>query len=864
MKIPFKSLVFSFVAFYLLIFNFSAFTQQDKELKKVLVLNSYHRDLEWTESILKGLKDQLNQNLLPFKVDLQIEYLDFKRETSREIFPLIKELFMKKFIKRNLDLVIVSDNPALEFAIEYRKELFGKIPIVFCGINNFNESLLNNSQNVIGVVENNDIIGSINIALDLHPFSDKVIIITDVTETGKANTEYFYSQTNLIKKEINYRVINSMSLNEIVNYLNYEPDKTIVLLFGFFYDEKGNYVDYKIALQKLRSFIKQPIYSVWDFYLGYGIIGGKITKGYDQGYEAGKLALRILAGENLGNLPLITETKNYYMFDLNELRRFNIPRSSLPPESQLINESKSFFILDKNLLFGIALIISLLLSIIAILIINNKKRKAIEKELDKFKKAIEQTSTAIVITDLAANIVYVNKKFTEATGYSPEEILGKSVKILRSEEMPEIFYENIWTKIRNGETWKGELLTRKKDGEKRWEMVIASPILNEYKKIINFLFIREDITEKKKALESLKENEYRYRTLFNNAPYGIVVRDLGGRIIEINQKFCEYFNSNYDAFFGKTLYSFFPSEYAFEEIKNLKDILQGNLVEYQIEAELNNQKKYFNIYETKIPISEGSEGVISIVRDITDRINYERELIKAKQAAEKSDKLKSEFLSIISHEIKTPLNAILNFMSLIKSESEEYLNDDIKKNFRLLDEYSRRITRTIDLLLNFSELNSNNYEPHFQKFNLYDFALSGLLQEFKNSASIKGLYLNFKCECDDMTVYCDPYSVKQILSNVIDNSIKFTENGGIDIICYRNHNGKLTIDIIDTGIGISKDFQKNIFMPFAQEDSSYNRKYEGNGLGLALAKKFADLNRIDILITSEKNIGTKVSLVFQN
>lgn len=861
MKIRF---CFFLLCFFCHSFFLKSFAQNEKPIKKVLAINSYHRDLEWTESILKGIKEQLNQDLLPFQIDLQIEYLDFKREQSRDLFFFIKELYKKKYKTKRFDLIIASDNAALDFITEYRNEIFGNTPVVFCGVNNFDYSLLKGNDDIIGVIENNDIIGAINVALDLHPYSDKVIIIADTTETGKANLKYFYSQTNLIKKEINYRVINNFSLNEIIQYLNYEPDKTIVAILGFFYDEKGQYIDYKIALRKLRASVKQPLYSVWDFYLGYGIIGGSITLGYEQGAEAARLGLRILNGEDLKKIPKIVETSSYYIFDKRELDRFKISKRDLPEGSRLINEEKSFLILEKNLLLAIVLVISLLLSIIAILIINNKKRKIIEKELEKFKKAIDQTPITIVLTDLNGQIVYTNQRFTEATGYSSEEVIGKSIKILRSEELPEIFYENVWSKIRNKETWKGELITQKKDGEKRWEMVIAAPILEDNNKIINFLFIREDITEKKKTLESLKENEYRYRTLFNNAPYGIVVRDLGGRIIEINQKFCEYFNSNYDAFFGKTLYSFFPSEYALDEIKNLKDILQGQLVEYQIEVELNKQKKYFNIYETKIPISEGSDGIISIIRDITDRVTYEKELIKAKQAAEKSDKLKSEFLSIISHEIKTPLNAILNFVSLIKSESEAYLNDDIKKNFSLLEEYSRRITRTIDLLLNFSELNSNTYEPHFQKINLYDFALSGLLSEFKMTAGLKGLYLNYECRCEDMTVFCDPYSVKQILSNIIDNAIKFTFTGGVNIVCYRDDDNKLVIEVIDTGIGISKDFMSDIFKPFAQEDSSYNRKYEGNGLGLALAKKFADLNRIEIKIMSEKNVGTRAILTFSN
>ena len=122
---------------------------------------------------------------------------------------------------------------------------------------------------------------------------------------------------------------------------------------------------------------------------------------------------------------------------------------------------------------------------------------------------------------------------------------------------------------------------------------------------------------------------------------------------------------------------------------------------------------------------------------------------------------------------------------------------------------------------------------------------------------------NFTCEEEDTFLKADEYSVKQIFSNLIDNAIKFTNKGEINIRLFRNEHQSLNVEVQDTGIGISRDYLPELFKPFTQEQQGYTRKYEGNGLGLALVKNYCQINNIDLAVKSKKGIGTEFKLTFQ-
>ncbi|AFN74570.1 MmoS [Melioribacter roseus P3M-2] len=185
------------------------------------------------------------------------------------------------------------------------------------------------------------------------------------------------------------------------------------------------------------------------------------------------------------------------------------------------------------------------------------------------------------------------------------------------------------------------------------------------------------------------------------------------------------------------------------------------------------------------------------------------------------------------------------------------------EGFFAVEQASRRIIRTIDLILNVAEIQTNAYEPIFRDINIKEEIVDNIIKEYSFYAKDKNLSLIETVNTDNCIVRCDEYSVSQIIANLVDNAIKYTPSGKVEVVLSRNEKGRLVLEVKDTGVGMSEDFLPQLFKPFTQEESGYTRRYEGSGLGLALVKYYCDLNNIDIDVESGKNKGAKFTLTFK-
>ena len=313
------------------------------------------------------------------------------------------------------------------------------------------------------------------------------------------------------------------------------------------------------------------------------------------------------------------------------------------------------------------------------------------------------------------------------------------------------------------------------------------------------------------------------------------------------------FNSEYDLLSGYKTQSVicFP-------IRNSRSEIIGVL---QL---LNNQFGKFSERDEDFLIALSIHSAIAINNALMHQeqiaINHELEL--AKQEAEKFEMLKNHFLLQMSHEIRTPFNIILGSLEVLRSQKSFLKSAEMKEIFEMLEHGSNRIIRTIDEIMEMSKVRSGNYEIHIEKIKLEEDILSQVVNNYRLNAEGKGLLFFFERTTDMNEIQCDKFMIFQIMQEIIDNAIKFTRHGSVYVKQFGNADGKLCVSISDTGIGISPDYLEHIFEPFSQEDTGYSRKFEGNGLALALVKKYAELNNLSIYVKSEKNVGSEFLLVF--
>ena len=483
-------------------------------------------------------------------------------------------------------------------------------------------------------------------------------------------------------------------------------------------------------------------------------------------------------------------------------------------------------------------------------------RKLAEEQVMLLSRAVEKSPATIIITDEEGHIEYVNNKFIELTGYSFEDVKGKKPSILKSGEKSQEEYKILWDTINSGKEWRGEFHNRKKSGELYWESAVIGPVKNGR---TFFLAVKEDITSRKQNEEKL----HLLSDALKSVSDCVSITDIDDNIIFVNESFVKTYGYSEQELIGKniSMVRSNPNNKNYDNILNttLKGNWHGELLQKRKDG------TEFPVHLSASPVTNNKKetiALIGIARDITERKKLFNELVAAKEKAEQSDKLKTEFLSRMSHEIRTPLNAMLSYTNLIGDEIDDKTQNGIDLFLSGIETAGKRIIRTIEQILNMSQLQLGQYEHTPKTFDLNNTVLESVFMEYQSFAKEKNLNFMLIKNAGDTLVNADEYSVNQIFENLIDNAIKFTHKGFVEIKIDRNKNGNLVVDVADSGIGISNDYLPKLYTPFSQEEQGYTRKFEGNGLGLALVKSYSDLNNIQIYFDSKKGKGSRFTLTF--
>jgi PAS domain S-box-containing protein len=252
--------------------------------------------------------------------------------------------------------------------------------------------------------------------------------------------------------------------------------------------------------------------------------------------------------------------------------------------------------------------------------------------------------------------------------------------------------------------------------------------------------------------------------------------------------------------------------------------------------------------------------VVSL-RDISQRKRHEEALARARDAALEADRLKSAFLANMSHEIRTPINIIMGYSDLVADYLTQRGDDSQAEFLTAIARAGGRLLHTIDAILDYSKLSSRSLETAPERVRLEPL-IERQLRQVSIAAQRKRLTLTYINEATDAEIWCDEYCLTRALEHLLENAIKFTHQGEVRVRAYFDGAAALRIDIIDTGIGIDPAFLPRLLEPFSQEDCGFTRRFEGSGLGLALAKGYLECNGARLCASSQKGAGSVFSLIF--
>ncbi len=416
--------------------------------KQVLFINSYHPGYKFSDDITRALTETFAAQ---GNIDLRIEYLDTKRVDSPGYLEQVRVLYQEKYKGAHLDLIMSSDDAALNFLFKYADTLFPDVPVVFVGANFFDVSRLQGHERFTGISEEVDIAGTLDAALKIHPNTKQVVVINDTTVTGQRINKIL-EEVIAQYPQIRFVVLADVSMDELRQRLRNLPADSLVLLTIFSRDRDGAFFEYDVFSSMIAQSSSVPVYAAWDFSLGYGVVGGKLTSGYTEGQHAANLALRILNGEAPQAIPVDKQTQAQYLFDYKAMQKWGIDVSQLPAESTVIGRPVSYYEQNATLIWSVVAGFIVLLFVIVFLAINNNQRRLAQRELARANRELQDFQATLEkrVEERTHALATVSEISTAASTILEIDILLQEVVTL-SKERFDLYHSHIYLLDEAGE-----------------------------------------------------------------------------------------------------------------------------------------------------------------------------------------------------------------------------------------------------------------------------------------------------------------------------------------------------------------------------------------------------------------------------
>ena len=488
----------------------------------------------------------------------------------------------------------------------------------------------------------------------------------------------------------------------------------------------------------------------------------------------------------------------------------------------------------------------------------------------------------VSVTDPVGRIIDVNDNFCRISGFSRDEVLGRTHRTINSGAHDAAFWTAMWNTIERGQPWRGEICSLAKDGRLYWVDSLIAPCLGEDGTVEKYIAIRNDITAAKTQELRLRSSETLLRTVLDSASdVSIIATDPQFRIKVFNtgaERLLDYDNAEMVGL-ATPLQIHDP-----EELQRRGAELGGRLghvvAPQAVLTEpsmLGQAREWTYIKKGGEPVTvslmvsamraDGGEllGYLSVARDVTRQKQYEQSLHEAMRRAEQANHAKTQFLANMSHEIRTPMNAVIGLSYLVRQTRLDAEQSALMAKIGLA---SKSLLAVINDILDLSKIEAGELLIEKNIFSLHDL-LAALADVMAVQAEPKRIGLNVAWSPDvPDRIEGDTTRLNQVLTNLVANAIKFTDHGGVrvqvEVVAATAQAVSLCFTVADTGIGIAPELRDCLFMPFAQADASITRRFGGTGLGLSIVKHLTRLMGGDVALDSTAGVGSifRVSLDF--
>lgn len=492
--------------------------------KDVLILNSYHKGLSWSDDQTRGITETIRD--AGINAILYTEYIDGKRYPDEYDIEQFYEKFKDKYRDVIFDMIVVTDDIALDMAIKYRAEIKREdLPIVFSGINMLGaEQLGQEHHNITGIIEEIDPAGTINLALQVNPELEKVYVLYDNSQSGISTGNIVVDQIHEHFPKLDVISMNGLRYDQVLEEASMLDHNSIILMTTYFSDVEGITVEFDRFSRELSGQSAVPVYHIYDFGLNDGAIGGSMISGFLQGKYAADLAIRILDGENPDQIPFLSENTIRHVFDYAQLQRFDIPVSKLPQNAEIINKPFSFYEAYRTLVISIICAFIVLLIFIIVLLIYVRIVKRMKKNLEisneRYALATNGSHAVIWDEDMLTNTYYFSESWYELLGYEKDEVderHGGWKRLVHPDDVENKIFEK--SRHLAGQTpfFYCEYRLLDKSGNYKWFQTRGKVLNDAYDNHIRFAGSMTDITELKevelKLQSSYEELEITYEEL---------------------------------------------------------------------------------------------------------------------------------------------------------------------------------------------------------------------------------------------------------------------------------------------------------------------------------------------------------------